>query len=199
MPYVWNALQARYRDTATGRFVAKSTVLGYLQDSMAASSNMVGTLTDSYNSKSISSKDFMKAFKQEIKEEFIRQYIVGRGGLPSMDQSDWGRLGAMIKEQYNFANGFADDLAGLSEAQVTARGAMYVQAAGAAHAQGMKIAVGLSGNFTEEFWQLGDAEHCADCEALNANGWVQIGELGAIPRGGDTACLVNCQCEILYR
>ncbi|HCB13617.1 MAG TPA: hypothetical protein DEP36_08655, partial [Gammaproteobacteria bacterium] len=87
----------------------------------------------------------------------------------------------------------------LGGSQIAARARLYVNASGAAYEYGKLAAVIASGNFTEEFWQLGDAEHCADCESLNSQGWVKIGTLGTVPRAGATECLVNCQCEIRYR
>lgn len=190
MPYVWNVALVRYRDTVTGRFVKPEVVLGWLKESVEGSKAALQrqAIADNFT-----------AFKQELKEEYIRQYIAGRGGLPQMEQSDWGRLGQLIREQYRFADKFATDLSSLTEAQATVRAGLYAESAHNGFHVGMRQAVIKSGQFTEEFWELGSTEHCDGCETLNSKGWVPVGELGTTPRAGDTECLVHCGCNIKYR
>jgi len=198
MTYVWNAAQARYRDVATGRFVSRSTVLSYLRESMDASSNEMKLLGSQAATGKLSAKDFGILMRREVQDEFIRQYMAGRGGLGSMDQADWGRVGRMLRDQYAYLKGFEADLANLSEAQAAQRANLYAQAAGAAFHTGERVAMREAGR-TEELWVLGDAEHCDDCERLSSLGWVPIGELPTVPRAGSTSCLVNCECSLRYR
>lgn len=199
MPVVWVPAQARYRDSETGRFVSRSTVLGYLRESMDAAGNEVKLLVAKAKNSEVSVADFSTLFRREIQDEFIRQYIAGRGGLGSMTQSDWGRVGRLLRDQYKYAKGFEADILGMSEAAAANRANMYINAAGSAFEWGQRQAHKLSGNFTEEFWELGDAEHCDDCERLNSMGWVAVGTLPTVPRAGGTACMTNCQCGIKYR
>ena len=110
MPIVWNPTQARYRDTETGRFVSRDTVLDYVRQSIESSGEVTKTLAERVSSGQLSSREFLTVFKQEIKDEYIRQYVAGRGGLGSMTQSDWGSLGSMLKEKYKYANNFASEL-----------------------------------------------------------------------------------------
>jgi len=46
-----------------------------------------------------------------------------------------------------------------------------------------------------EKWQLGAAEHCPDCLALAAQGWVPVGTLP--PIGTETQCGDSCKCTIV--
>lgn len=199
MPVVWNVERARYRDTETGRFVSRSTVLGYLRESLDTADSEMRLLAARVSAKELSAADFAKVFKQEIKDEFIRQYVTGRGGLGSMTQSDWGRVGRALQTQYKFANGFIADLDGMTEAGIANRAGMYVQAAGSAFQMGQREACKASSSFKQEYWQLGDSEHCDDCQRLNGMGWVAIGTLPTVPRAGATACLTSCNCSIVYR
>lgn len=197
MPFVWNVAQARYRDVATGRFVSRSVVISLLRESMLSAGSEAKVLGAEVSAGRLSVKDFGKLFRREVQDEFTRQYIIGRGGLGSMTQSDWGRLGRMLRDQYEFAAGFEKDIPNLSLAQIQNRAEMYMKASGSAFEQGQRQSMRESGK-TKERWQLGDAEHCDDCERLAGMGWVEIGTLPTVPRAGGTACLVNCECQIIY-
>lgn len=199
MPVVWVVAQARYRDTKTGRFISQATVIEYVKASIDASVGMFKSLGEQVSQGILSKTAFSTAFRQEIKDETIRQYVAGRGGIGSMTQADWGRVGRLIREQYKYAAKFESALGDLSEAAIVNRASLYAQATGAAFEYGHKAAIIVSGKFKEEFWELGDAEHCSDCVDLNAKGWVPIGDLGTVPRAGATACMVNCQCNLKYR
>ena len=136
--------------------------------------------------------------RQEIKKTFIAQYVYAHGGPQSMAQADWGRLGSMIKGQYNYLRGFEQDLIDgkLSEAQAKARLRMYTKASrqafeqGRAYAQGVPRLPAYPGDGNTQClsncachwdldeqpsewlatWTLGAAEHCPDC-LENASKW----------------------------
>lgn len=196
MPIVWNPTQARYRDTETGRFVSRDTVLDYVRQSIESSGEVTKTLAERVAGGQLASREFLTVFKQEIKDEYIRQYVAGRGGLGSMTQQDWGTLGSMLKEQYKYANNFASEIADLSEAQIVLRSGMYIESANQAFEAGYRKSILASGNFTEERWMLGDKQHCSGCIDNAAMGWVAIGQL---PAFGSTPCGVRCGCHISYR
>lgn len=196
MPITWNPTQARYRDSHTGRFISRETVLGYVRESIVASGNVTQTLAQQVAGGQLSSREFLTVFKTEVKDEYIRQYIAGRGGLGSMTQSDWGTVGQMLKTQYAYASGFAGEIGNLSEAQIVNRANMYIESANQAFEAGYRKAIVTSGNFTEERWMLGDKLHCSGCIENAGRGWVPIGEL---PPFGSTPCGVRCGCHIAYR
>jgi hypothetical protein len=78
------------------------------------------------------------------KDTAMAEYLFGRGGINVMTPADYGRVGALVKEQYTFLQGFAQDIADgkLSEAQVEARAAMYAHAGVTAHSIGQEAAYG---------------------------------------------------------
>lgn len=195
MPVTWEPTTARYRGE-DGRFISRDTVLDFVRQSIEASGDVTKTLAERVSSGQLSSREFLTVFKQEIKDEYIRQYVAGRGGVGSMAQSDWGKLGSMLKEQYAYANTFAAELSGLSEAQIVNRAGMYIESANQAFEAGYRKAITTSGNFTEERWMLGDKQHCSGCIENAGRGWVAIGEL---PPFGSTPCGVRCGCHIAYR
>jgi len=202
--WVWNVASARYHDLATGRFMARSEVLGYVDDSLAASGRVSDTLARFVADGTLSPADWRNAMRQELKEQYITEYLAGRGGVEQMTQADWGSIGGSLAEQYRYLDGFTDDIATgeLSEAQIRARAKMYVNSAREAHERGYARAANEAG-LTEVKWTLNPAvENCPDCIAFASLGWQPVEDDpygGCYPGSGCTVCLTNCACSLEYR
>lgn len=168
MPYRFDPQSGRYRSTETGRFISRATALAYVDDSLRATALVVDTLATLVSEAQISPVDWRDRFRQEIKTEYIRQYLLGRGGREVMSQADWGSVGGMLKEQYGYLDGFFADIQNrdLTEAQIAARMRMYINSAREAYSRAEERARGLP-----------------------------AGSLPAHPGDGTTICLSNCKCS----
>mgnify|MGYP005825468063 CR=1 FL=1 len=145
--------------------------------------------------------------RELTKQTYIDQYVLGRGGRAQMTQSDWGKLGALVKRQYQFLQGMAYDAAAgtMTGAQMEARAGLYARGANAAYEMASASAAGIprlpcypaDGNSVcksnckctwdivalpdrwEATWVLGEVDkHCPDCVS-HANTWNPL----VIPRG----------------
>lgn len=145
MPYEFVTSLVRYRDTETGRFVPRSTVVRYSNLSIAAGSDAAAELAAMVSSGQISPADWEQLMRQEIKATFIQEGILGKGGRENMTPSDWGTLGAALKEQYAYLDGFREDIeAGLlTEGQIRARSHLYFLASKAAFERAQAAAWGI--------------------------------------------------------
>jgi hypothetical protein len=202
MLYYWDKTVGRFRDAA-GRFVAKSTIDSYVLQSFNASNNIADTLASFVSNGLVNVGDWKSSFRQEIKDEYIRQYVTARGGVEQMTQADWGSIGGMLKDQYGYLDNFARDIqsGNLSEAQIAARSDMYINSAHeAAERARDRVAKGLDFDMVE--WVLNTAlENCDDCIAFSEMGIVEIASDpydGALPGSGATVCMSNCGCHLLY-
>lgn len=197
--FVFDPRSDRYRNTETGRYVNRSEALAYVERSFDASRGVVNNYAASVVGGQISPSDWNTRMREEIKGEYIRQYLLGRGGRGSMTDEDFGSIGGMLADQYRYLDSFAAEVAAgnLSEAQIAARARMYVNSAREAYERGHYRAV--SGTHDEVRWMLGDSEHCSDCEDLAAVGWQSMDALSTYPGAGATACLTNCKCSLDYR
>jgi len=199
MPYTYSPTLARYRDNK-GKFVKAETVVALARTSIAATGDIAGGLAGQYKSSELAAKEFKTVMRQEIKDEYIRQYVLSRGGLEQMTAKDWGSIGSMVKSQYAYLNDFTKALPDMSEDAIAARAKMYINSANQAANKGAAAAIEASGEFGEERWVLDESkENCSGCADLAAKGWVKIGELGTVPCAGATPCLSNCACRIEYR
>lgn len=121
MPWRWNEDAKRYQNTSTGKFLPQKRAQEYVEESIIASSAVTATLASMVRGDppKLSSLGWKDAMRQEIKDEYIRQYLLGRGGISQMTQADWGSIGGMLKKQYTYLERFGNevDLGRLSEAR----------------------------------------------------------------------------------
>lgn len=194
--YSWDTRASRYRGP-DGRFVPKSEVLKARDSFVERSIPAIDGLSNSLSSRSLSLSEWQVAMRREIKDAFIGEYLLGRGGQNAMTQRDWGIVGRALRDQYAFLRGFAEDVASgeMSPAQVRIRARMYAEASTWAYERARAEAHGLpnlpqypaDGNtrclancachleYEEQetswdvYWLLGVAEHCVDCIGLNSS------------------------------
>lgn len=201
--YYWDELVGRYRDEK-GRFVSAETVHNWVNQSIQISTNVTQFLASSVYEGTLSVNDWYKMMQQEIKDEYIRQYLSFIGGRNFMTPADWGSVGGMISDQYKYLKGFAQDIAtgNLTEAQIQARAAMYINSAREA-AERAKAKSAKKADFDEVYWELNpQLENCPDCVEFNSMSWQLVEKdpyKGAYPGSGDTRCLTACGCQLVYQ
>lgn len=178
--------------------MSRQTVMGLAETSVTKALTSSDSVTSLYIEGRLAPKDYGTLLRQEIKGEYIRQYLVGIGGRDQMTPRDWGSLGGMLKEQNKHLKGFLSEIAegGLTEGQIRARSDMYVNSAREAYGRAHERNAEALG-FDQEKWELGEAEHCDDCIAFAGMGWQPIGTF-PVPGEGETQCLTNCKCTKVY-
>lgn len=189
----------RYRDIETGRFLPRGEVLNYVDASIDAS-GIAGNLLGGYvYDGTLSPADFRALFREELKGEYTREYLLGIGGREQMTQADWGRIGGMLKEQYGHLDDFIAELeaGNLTPEQIAARINMYVNSSRESFERAHYQVAGKAG-CDEELWGLGASEHCPDCLEFAGMGWQPL-KTFPYPGQGQTQCLTNCQCTVSYR
>lgn len=135
----------RYRDVSTGRFVPEATVMGYVdkiaQSGKAASDVFAQLVADG----TISPQEFGERMREDLKTAHIQQYVLGRGGRDNMEPSDWGRVGHVLRDQYQLLDGFVADIevGELSEAAIASRSALYFDSARQSFENGNSAAYGV--------------------------------------------------------
>ena len=196
--YVWEKVTARYRDKATGRFIAEQVLVNLAESFTGFTQDNLTSITDKMISGKISLADWQRQFAQELKDAYIVNAQIGRGGKNAMTQSDYGRIGQRLRGEYKYLNDFAKEIASgdLSAAQIQARVDQYAAGTRKAYYDG-RTAACKAGGFTEERRVLNPAEHCEDCLDYAGKGWQPIGTL---PEPGESSqCRNNCKCEKEYR
>lgn len=139
--------------------------------------------------------------REQIKKEYIRQYMVGIGGRDRMDFTHWGRLGGRLRWEYQHLDRFAGDILAkdLTEKQIQARARMYMENTRWGFERALKEA-SITAEYTHVAWVLGYTEHCFVCLDRAGDGLQLIADN---PWGGDVppaGCLgyTHCGCHLEY-
>jgi hypothetical protein len=194
--YGWNG--TRYIDLETGRFVSSSTVRNALEKVMQASAARMNAAALQLTEGTITLAEWQTIMMQQIKLSHVAAGAAANGGWAQMTQVEWGAVGNLVKEQYQFLRNFANQIAEGTQAidgRLLMRVEMYGEAARGTY-EAMRLRSMMVAGMTQARRILGDADHCDDCLEFAADGWVPIDEVVEI---GDSVCTVRCHCEIEYR
>lgn len=194
--YGWDVDRARFVDLNTGRFVPKDLVLSTMQDRIDESLSRLSDMAGGLLSGDVGLGDWQDAFIVELRRLYTENAALGGGGWAQMTPQMWGEVGANLRQEYGYLQGFVDAIAEgkLSEAQIQMRTQMYADGVRSAFYDAERRTMEASG-YTEERRNLNPGESCDDCQTA-AGHWEPIGTL---PQIGDSQCGSRCNCDFDYR
>lgn len=165
MTWRYDTSMKRYRNLQTGQTMSSEDVARLVDQSVSASGDIVADLARLAANGQLNRTDFERRMREQIKLDYIRQGVIGRGGRAQMTQADWGSIGGQLSRQYVYLQRFAAELelGGISEGQAVVRAKMY------------------SASSRQAFERLKARAAGAD--------------LPQYPGDGRTACMTNCKCH----
>jgi hypothetical protein len=173
-----------------GQFVSQSKVRelvqGYLTDYQQEFESSTRLMIDG----GISLKEWEQNIAKHMKNVTI---VVHKIAKPDATPSDYGKIGAYLKTQYLYLRKFTQDIAkgNLSEAQINARAAQYLQSTWSLFNTTARDAHKQSGYKWER--RLQQSKHpCIPCIKYSKIGWSILGTLPKI--GEQCDCKQNCRC-----
>jgi hypothetical protein len=199
----------RYRvvlpDGRLGALVSRDEIVRLIKDVHDASASRFGLLAQDAVAGRITAADFQQAMMLELRHLYNASSALAVGGYNNMTAVEWGRNGQILRGEYQYLVGFAQDIADgkLSPAQADARARLY---AGKAYSRfwAENTLQQQAAGFTKERWNTAaDERVCTGgmrlgCAGLGELGWVQAGTLPN-PGDGSTECLGACRCDKEYR
>ena len=134
-----------FRNLDTGRIVSRRKVQVWSDDFISTTGGDSDALADMLIAGTLDLPEWERRMRELIKETYIAEYMLGRGGLNQMTFRDWGVLGHELRDQYQFLSGFAADIAAgrLSPAQLKNRARMYIDGAHQMFQRGRSEAFGM--------------------------------------------------------
>jgi hypothetical protein len=187
----------RFRDNA-GRFVSDRAVRSVVDQIADGASERMAQASARMLAGELSLAEFQAELMRTIKLSHVATATIANGGAARMDFSAYGRVGAAIKAQYQYARGFAEAVADGTQplnGTLAARARQYGHAARVyfedERFRSMRSRTVLCRN------RINSGESCAGCRAETAKGWVRPSEL--VPVGSRVPCLSRCRCSVDYR
>lgn len=203
MPPSWIYYRDRnqYQDAESGKFISQSRVRALMQRFENKYKQDIKGISDKLSNGEISLQRWVDDLRQAIKDAYVIQYTVGKGGLDNMTQADWGRIGGLLKGQYAYLNGFASEVANgdLTPKQIAARANLYIDSSTQAFERGKAASHGMislpaypgdgstecmsncrcywsirkSGTTYHASWRMSNAEHCETCRIRSVS-WADL-------------------------
>ncbi|OJW05785.1 MAG: hypothetical protein BGO39_04995 [Chloroflexi bacterium 54-19] len=194
--YRYNLASRRYVD-AGGRFVSGERVRQAVDQVVVRSNDQIQTTSRRLQSGEISLAQWQSQMMQQMKVLHVANGLAGLGGSKLASQADYGYIGQLVKQQYQYLNQFAKDIATgvqLLDKSFPSRVKLYAEAARGTYHSVQTRAERLAGR-TQAKRVLGPADHCPGCVEQAGKGWQPIEEVAPI---GSQQCLTNCHCSIEF-
>lgn len=196
--YGWNTAAARFYDRTTGRYVSRDIVRSAIDDLLKQEEQYVRKVSEQLRRGQIDLASWQHEMRQVIKDTHLQVEALARGGWEQLTQADYGRVGAAVREQYQYLDKFTSAIAAENyklDGRFITRAVMYAKSARPFFHDEQRELLEESG-YTHERNVLHPAEHCQQCLDQSALGWVLIGTVVPI---GDRQCLSNDRCTMRYR
>lgn len=189
-PWQWEPRARRYRGPR-GQWIGVNSMRELKEQFIEAQKAKMEKLVERMANGDITRREWVLASREVIKGTYVDLYALSKGGRGAMTQSDYGKLGAMLKGQYQRLQEFE---AALRDGKLTQRGAayrarLYINSARQAFQAGYTASYGVPtlpaqpgdgstacrancrcewkitelADAWECYWTLGAAEHCDDC------------------------------------
>lgn len=197
--FVFDHSAARYRDTATGRFIARRHVMYLMEQQVNRAEDRLGQIIQGLYAKEIAPGYAQTLMRDELRRLTLQNIALGKGGFDRLDFRDYGRAGRQLRDTYDRISNLARDMeAGrvtLPQALNRVRG--YVGEARKQFFASERDAMRATGRAFEERRRLNPAEHCRDCVRYASMSWRPMGELPAPGEG--SVCGPRCRCTMERR
>jgi hypothetical protein len=142
-------------------------------------------------------------FQVEMEGHIKRAHTVagaaGGGGWKNLSVSQWGRVGRLIRTEYDFFRSFIRGIESGDTAldgRIVTRARMYITAAFGTFEEILRTAAQIAGFGLERRVLMQGAKHCSPCRVYAQLGWQPAFTLPAIGEACD--CLSNCLCHFEF-
>lgn len=185
-----NATQ-RYRGS-NGRFVARRTIVDAVNSIVIDTENRVRQISQQYIDGKLSVAAWQSEMTDTLRAAHTLAAGIGGGGKANMTPRDWGRLGALTREQYKYLNRFALQLED-GKMPHFGRATMYARAVRNTflNFERARLPKNAKGR-----WVLNARESCHGANSCTEQSKRGLKPVSSFPLIGSRLCLHNCLCTI---
>lgn len=199
--YTFSDRTGRYRGP-DGRFIRQREIRAGVDRMINDSGVRIKALAESLRARAINVGEWEARMRAEISALHVAAATAAKGGRDQMSQADYGRVGRLVRDQFDFLRARVDAIVSgkqSMDATLSARAMLYAEAARPTHEAILSLEMATRG-FTEERNVLDrEAKHCVgpgSCPEQTARGWMPVGSLVPL---GQRLCGPNDQCSLQYR
>lgn len=198
--FTFSQSAARFRDTSTGRFVARQRVNSLVEAQVNRAEERLGNIVQSLFAKEIAPGVAQDMMRDELRRLSLQEIALGKGGMDKLTFRDYGRAGNQLRDTYQRMTMLTRDVeAGtVSVPQAMQRVRGYVGEARKDFYVTQRETMAATGRKFEQRRRLNPAEHCRGCIRYASMGWRPLGQLPE-PGSGDTPCGIYCRCTMETR
>lgn len=197
--YEFSRQAARYRDTATGRFVSRQRITGLLEQQVNESEEQLAALVQALFAEEIAPGYAQTLMRDELRRLSLTAAALGVGGFARLTFADYGRAGRQLRDTYQRMTRLMNDVQSgrVSLAQALNRIEGYTLDARRQFFAAQREAMRQAGGRFEERRTLHARESCGDCVGYARMGWQPMDTL-PLP-GQQSRCGSYCRCTVEYR
>lgn len=188
---------AQFRGS-NGRFVPRSTILKLVDEEAARLSTRMKAHARLMTDGKIGVDEFQRRAAEDLKLSCLRMGVFASGGRSQTSNQVYGVVGRGLRDQYNYLQGFSQDLAAgnLTKEQAINRAGMYGGSARTAFHQSEKITRKREGFKLAKRVLDAGARHCDECLSYATPDFVSIDKI--VPVGSRCSCASRCRCRITF-
>lgn len=197
--YTFSRSASRYRDTQTGRFVARSRIVDLLEQQVNRAEERLSNIVQGLANGELAPGYAQTLMRDEVRRLALQNAALGAGGWDYLDFQDYGRLGRQLRDTYQRVTRLMEDVQDerATLPQALNRVAGHVLSARFLFFATEREALRRSDRRFEERRVLHARESCGDCINYARMGWQPAGTL---PLPGEGAkCGAYCRCSIERR
>ncbi len=197
--FTWDEAALQYRGRS-GRFVSRQEIRHALDRAITQAQTRLIGLADQLRGGMLTVKQWQNMMADELKLLHLYSAAAAKGGWAQMTATDYGRVGRILRDQYQYLNGFAATVADANyvlDGRFLARVKLYARS-GRATYHAIQLNVMEDGGMTQRRSVLHPAEHCDQCVEQARLGWVDLHDERYIPLMSRT-CLSNDLCTEDFR
>lgn len=196
--FEWDAKSSQYRSKVSGRFVSRDVIRGSLERALNRAKREIDLTGANLQNGLISVDQWREQMATHVKSTHLYSAAIPRGGWAQLTSADFGRVGRLVRFQYERLNKFALELAAgkKTDGSFRMRARMYAGASMQMYHESERVEMKDVQGMTHERNVRTRGDSCDGCVHESSRGWVPIGKLRPI---GTRTCLTNCRCHIRYR
>lgn len=200
--YRYNTAAGRYIGT-NGQFIGQQTIRGELDKALDNATERLVSLARDFRTGVIDGRTFQVESMSLIKQVHLIGGALEKGGWANMTQSDFGRIGQIVRGEYAYFNNLIKQIESGQQrldGTLDSRMRLYGQAGRGTYHTFERESRAIQG-YDEVKRILHGRDNCKaskrpGCIEEAARGFVPLDQMVMI---GDTTCLSNCRCSLVYK